>query len=455
MNLLFIRPEMQSIGGTGIFTKLLMLFLKSHGHNIGLYPASNIIYPEILSMNIKRYSSRVSIIKENWDLIILQNSYNLRHARNVVSNFENIPVIFISHSTTPENNIINLSNLFKIFKVADYIDTKGWGVPEEMCEVLYNPVKINLKKRNFRLLKKPYNILMLTRLDPDKAEICKTFIKLFNNQTIFKLTIVGNGPYYDFLKSIANSNINFVGEKTNVNQYYLRSDIIIGTGRTVLEAISNKKLCIVVGIRGFGGMITPDNFKKFQKYNFSGRVGGKYKEKFSELQVLNELKKCIKSKNITKIIDGNYKLVIKYHDIKIIGKQLEMACNNVFILNKKLNNSQEILGLRPILSRNIRLKKMNNKNEYGIFNKATNTFLGSCNSSMKRIMLKFRGNLTVYQIISELGYSNTGDLKVFLKNLKALWNLKVIIFRTSKESVDKSEKKISEKKECKQFCVNG
>jgi hypothetical protein len=63
---------------------------------------------------------------------------------------------------------------------------------------------------------------------------------------------------------------NFI-EIPNVREEILRSDIVIGIGRSVLEGVALGRLGIVHGRWGTGGVIHEDNVKDLQYYNFSGR----------------------------------------------------------------------------------------------------------------------------------------------------------------------------------------
>lgn len=70
-----------------------------------------------------------------------------------------------------------------------------------------------------------------------------------------------------------------------------RADIVIGSEEVVLKAVLLKKLVIVVGEYGLGGLLTPRNLTEQYYAGFIGRLRGEKNEYFSYEQLLHEIEK--------------------------------------------------------------------------------------------------------------------------------------------------------------------
>lgn len=70
-----------------------------------------------------------------------------------------------------------------------------------------------------------------------------------------------------------------------------RADIVIGSEEVALKAVLYKKLTIVVGEYGLGGLLTPGNLTEQYHSGFIGRLRGEKNEYFSYEQLLHEIEK--------------------------------------------------------------------------------------------------------------------------------------------------------------------
>ena len=114
---------------------------------------------------------------------------------------------------------------------------------------LYNPCFYGFKKKiNTNKLYKKINILNIARLDFQKDHF--TLLKAINiieNKKRIKLTLVGNGEYFEKIKKFASKNkinLKIFPNETELEKFYLKADLYISTSlyeglpTTMIEAAS-------------------------------------------------------------------------------------------------------------------------------------------------------------------------------------------------------------------------
>lgn len=110
-----------------------------------------------------------------------------------------------------------------------------------------------------------------SRLAWQKTNAAESFIygfhKLASEHDNIHAIIIGDGDGREILQRestmlngcLGRTAIHIVGPKPNVNDYYLASDIVIGTARVALEAMSCKKPVVAVGNSGYVGIVSEPN----------------------------------------------------------------------------------------------------------------------------------------------------------------------------------------------------
>lgn len=123
-------------------------------------------------------------------------------------------------------------------------------------------------------------ILYCSRLDWNKAEAARTLIfscfQLGFKYKDLHVIIVGDGKNKQIIKEEAEimnrilkrEVIHVMGAKVNMLPYYQESDIVVGTGRVALEAMSCGKPVVAVGNQGYVGLITEENKEEQWKMYF-------------------------------------------------------------------------------------------------------------------------------------------------------------------------------------------
>lgn len=87
------------------------------------------------------------------------------------------------------------------------------------------------------------------------------------------------------IASLINKHIKIVKNMEEIESYINRADIVIGSGYSAFLACKLRKKVIVVGERGYGGLVTETNIQAFYSNFFQGRNGGKLDE-YIPLQLL-------------------------------------------------------------------------------------------------------------------------------------------------------------------------
>lgn len=178
----------------------------------------------------------------------------------LISLMKKVPYVIKLSGTVDKNYIKNIeqqkSNTFKHLQNKIILEADKIVVQDKLSienlknDFGINKDKINLipngvKAKEYKKIKKIKNILFVGRIIKEKGvfELCKAFVKLKKDFKDITLTIVGDGPESKFLSEFRE--INYVGKKNNIENYYKKSDLLIlptyfreGLPNVVLEAMS-------------------------------------------------------------------------------------------------------------------------------------------------------------------------------------------------------------------------
>lgn len=142
-------------------------------------------------------------------------------------------------------------------------------------------------------------ILSLSTLGSDKVAPVSGLIDHLRRSPAARAEIVGDGPLRGDLEGsgadlISSGRLAFLGSMPDPRPAILRSTIVIGAGRVVLEAGSLPRRVIVANSSGIAGPLTVDNCQEFEQYNFTGRVPGSVEPTASNLASAIAAAECIK-----------------------------------------------------------------------------------------------------------------------------------------------------------------
>lgn len=210
-----------------------------------------------------------------------------------------IPYVTTIHGLFYPNDILfascyNADALLAVSKpTARMIYTKLGDQIKDRLYVIPNGVDINdhINVMNEINIRKDLNIdsndIVITycsRLAWQKTLAAESFMfgffKLSSNNEKLHAIVIGDGDGRSILereasmlnKCLGRTAIHIVGPKNNVLDYYLISDIVVGTGRVALEAMSCSKPIIAVGNDGYVGIVNNER-KAIQWKNYFGDHG--------------------------------------------------------------------------------------------------------------------------------------------------------------------------------------
>ena len=226
------------------------------------------------------------IDKENINLIHSHLFGSMRIGSEIARRF-NIPHVTTIHGLFYPKDILvktlyNASSIIAVSNpVKNFVSFNLGLTSTSQIKVIPNGVFVDdvQEKQNKKDIREEFNIgksdLIITycsRLSWDKTNAAENLVfSFYNLHSIFKYDnihaiIIGEGTGKQFVqkesdmvnKILGKEFIHVVGSKFNVDDYYLSSDIVIGTGRVALESMSYGKPVIAVGNSGYVGLVNDD-----------------------------------------------------------------------------------------------------------------------------------------------------------------------------------------------------
>ena len=121
---------------------------------------------------------------------------------------------------------------------------------------------------------------------------------LFNKATNLKLLrplnkisniqiLIDGSP--EIMKDCINENISFVDSGNNMSDIVKHSDLVIGSGIAIIEALLQGKNFIIAGANGYGGIPDKRNLFRFSETFFQGAIGGHLYDPIPESLILDDI----------------------------------------------------------------------------------------------------------------------------------------------------------------------
>ncbi|MCD5414675.1 MAG: glycosyltransferase [Clostridiales bacterium] len=173
-------------------------------------------------------------------------------------------------------------HLMKCFEVAE---EKITVIPNGISEKKFNP-DIDYPKalEELGLKQNSKKIVYISRITDALAELTKLVIEaglLLNENTVnAEIIIVGDGDQFTQIEAVAkeantkNDVVRILGKRVDIAKILSIADVVIGVGRTSLEAMAMGKPVIIAGGEGYAGLLTPSNYELVKETNFTGRDVG-------------------------------------------------------------------------------------------------------------------------------------------------------------------------------------
>lgn len=249
-------------------------------------------------------------------------------------------------------------------EIRDFYE-KNFNLDKNKGMVLKNSIETQIQLKPTKKINK---IAMLSRIDPDKANSIKCAIELYKklyekslNKKNMRFDIIGTGSKNDEIKAIIKENegykINLLEATDNSSESMKKYDLILGMGRSIIEAMSLKKLAVLISYDKYIGLVDARDNKKIEEIayaNFSGRniQGEDIEDCIQEIQNL--------TKELTEeILNENYNYIVNNQNIKInIIEYLKQIKSNHTNFRDANKNLEEFLKIVQYI---VKLEKDNSK----------------------------------------------------------------------------------------------
>lgn len=303
LNILMIIDSL-GVGGTETHVFAIANSLKNLGHNVVVGTAGGPLTQFFNQAGLKirmlsfqnddplhtNYTTlleqtRTIIEEENIDLIHAHQIAGLKIATQISQECL-IPVIFTSHGMFyPRRQLQSLIDstaqvIAVSSPVANYLNTQiGYSrkririIPNGIDTSHFKPAQNTTFRKELGVSEDEFLITLCSRIAWGKTRVIENAIhaieSLAARQNV-KLAIVGSGPDSGFIHALAkmvnrrhgHDLILLTGALLDPVTAYQSSDLIIGTARVALEAMSCAKPVIAAGNAGYVGLITPENFSE-------------------------------------------------------------------------------------------------------------------------------------------------------------------------------------------------
>ncbi len=236
---------------------------------------------------------RKTVIEHEIELIHVHLIAGLKIAHQISQEML-IPIVFTAHGMFyPWRQLQSLIDgcehvIAVSHPVANWVRTR-LGYPQKQTSIIPNgidttyfmpnEIKTNQFREELGVADSDFLITLVSRMAWGKTRIIENAIQAVQNlseQYNVRLAIVGSGPDSPFIRALATmvnkrysqDLILLTGALLDPINAYQESDLIIGTARVALEAMSCGKPVLAAGNSGYVGLITPDNFGKGWKLYF-------------------------------------------------------------------------------------------------------------------------------------------------------------------------------------------
>jgi hypothetical protein len=208
----------------------------------------------------------------------------------------------------------------------DFRNSKFYLIQNRVYEIENDFNRLNVLKDKYNLSNKSINILRICRISNYYKNSILQSIALFDyltdiefNCTLTVIGIVEDLDLYHELRAKFGDQVNFVTENElthNASQLIYFFDIVVGTGRSLMEALSKNKIILSpVMNSNLPVLIYGNTFNKALEVNFSERLDIPQLEVANSLAYLKELLYNFESLNNYKLASN--KLFKIYFDVNM------------------------------------------------------------------------------------------------------------------------------------------
>lgn len=387
-----------NIGGTETHVLALATSLQARGHKVIIGTSGGPLTQQFtragLEVKLMSFQSdnplytnyttlleqtRAIVQEHNIDLIHAHLIAGLKIAAQISQEFL-IPVVFTAHGMFyPRRQLQSLIDATEhvvavSLPVANFINTRI-GYSKQQISVIPNGIDIKHfapsdRKNEFReelgVGDNELLITLVSRIAWGKTRVIEEAINAVEAlQEKYKvhLAIVGSGPDSGFITSLAGmvnrrhseDIIHLTGAMLDPVEAYRGSDLVIGTARIALEAMSCGLPVIAAGNSGYVGLITPQNFMDSWKLYFGDHDFLAYT---SSTRLKEDIEQVIAGAVTPQDLRRLRQLVAKHFSIQQVTSGIESVYYQVLGLDyeaKEEESSLELVDTTPVKSEPIKV----------------------------------------------------------------------------------------------------
>ncbi|HHV18229.1 MAG TPA: glycosyltransferase family 4 protein [Thermoanaerobacterales bacterium] len=194
----------------------------------------------------------------------------------------------------------------------------GFKVSSDKISVIPNGIDLeqfnpktdsSMVQQQLGLKQEDLKIIYISRLMGARGEIALKLIQAMPRiEEVFptvKLVVVGEGDKYEAISQLAadynsktkENKVIVTGARLDTPLLMNMADVAVGVGRVALEAMAMEKPVIIAGEAGFMGILSPENFERAKKHNFSGRGS---EMKTNAANIAEAIKELLNDQNLRK-----------------------------------------------------------------------------------------------------------------------------------------------------------
>ena len=217
----------------------------------------------------------------------------------------------------------------------------GFKVSSDKISVIPNGIDLeqfnpktdsSMVQQQLGLKQEDLKIIYISRLMGARGEIALKLIQAMPRiEEVFptvKLVVVGEGDKYEAISQLAadynsktkENKVIVTGARLDTPLLMNMADVAVGVGRVALEAMAMEKPVIIAGEAGFMGILSPENFERAKKHNFSGRGS---EMKTNAANIAEAIKELLNDQNLRKKL-GTFgrQEVAKYFSIETMTDEV-------------------------------------------------------------------------------------------------------------------------------------
>lgn len=339
-------------------------------------------------LEVANFSTDVFINKVNKEINTVEQREKIQNSKYNIIIYINKALLSTHNTSIPVIRFVN----------GDRLNPNS--LPENKYEMVAYFGKRNDALLNLKYFNIAYNFLDNYE-DTSLDLIYDLFFIIFDDQ-LFNLIGYINSQFdkriavYCYNKRISKGVFNFNVTVISDIEFDKTLDLskkIIGEGPLIVKALLKKKGVIVVGTRGYGGIVSQSNVIKHLDNGFNGRFGGVYKEMIP-LKLLDEDQKILSNTDDTELYKIKIllmkQLITEYDGLKrIINFFSDFLIESIESISLVVNYDYSYLFSSSL-------------NQYIVVYKPTNTFLYNISDEEYKLIKYFDFPNTIREVIEQL-----------------------------------------------------